>query len=268
MIGAIAGDIIGSVWEHYGLSGMESPQSMDFPLFDSDSQFTDDSVLTVATADVLTSPSESYTTAYRHWFRQYPRRGFGGMFKKWASGISQLPYNSFGNGSAMRVAPVAWAFNTEEQVLDEAKRSAECTHNHPEGIKGAQAVALAIFLARQGKIGQDIGKAIQKRFKYDMDRTYDEIQDGYKFEVSCQKSVPEAIICACISNTWEEAVRYAVALGGDTDTQACMAGAIAEAMYGGVPLAVEVQVKARLDPYLLLVVDTFMKRFVRYGERP
>ena len=266
MIGAIAGDIIGSVYER--IRGENKMKSKDFPLFSPGSCFTDDTVLTVASADVLINQDKHYASAYRSWYRQYPNRGFGGMFRKWASSDSEKPYNSFGNGSAMRIAPIAWAFCTEDKVLAEAKRSAECTHNHPEGIKGAQAVALAIFLARQGWAQIAIRHRVQTLFGYDMNRLVDECREGYRFDSTCQGSVPEAIICACQSQDWEDAVRNAISLGGDTDTQACIAGSIAEAIYGGVPPEIVVEVQARLDQNTWKVVDAFSKRFVHYGVKP
>ena len=172
------------------------------------------------------------------------------------------PYNSWGNGSAMRVSAVGYAFDTEEAVLREAKKSAEITHSHPEGIKGAQAVALGILLGRQGASKQDIRDAITQRFGYDLDRSLDDIRPGYSFDVSCQGSVPEAIIAFLESTDYEDAVRGAISIGGDSDTIACIAGGLAAAFYGGVPAHIEVPALAYLTPHLMEVVERFEERYL------
>ena len=226
--GAIAGDIIGSVYE------FDNVKSLDFALFHKEAFFTDDSVLTVATMSALLSGS-GYTAAYQHFGRAYPHRGYGGHFKRWIYSDDPQPYNSWGNGSAMRVSPVGWYCNSIEEVLAETKRSAEVTHNHPEGIKGAQAVAAAVYLARTGKSKNEIKAFIVDTFGYDLSRTIDQIRPGYTFDVSCQGSVPEAIIAFLESVDFENAVRLAVSIGGDSDTIACITGGIAEAFYQAVP---------------------------------
>jgi len=225
MIGAIAGDIIGSVYERRPI------KTKEFPLFSPDCTFTDDTVLTVAVAEAILT-GESYVKTIREIGQRYPNAGYGATFIRWLYSAKPLPYNSWGNGSAMRVSPVGYAFHTLEEVLQEAEASAAITHNHPEGIKGAQAVALAIFLARKGKTKEEIKKEITNRFGYDLERTVESIRPNYRFDISCQGTVPEAIIAFLDSISWEDAVRNAISLGGDSDTLACITGAIAEAFYG------------------------------------
>jgi ADP-ribosylglycohydrolase len=255
MLGAIAGDIIGSVYER---ANVRTP---DFhPLFDDHARPTDDTVLTVAVAEWLLRRSDLIDTL-KKWFHLYPRAGYGGTFVRWARSLSRSPYNSWGNGSAMRVSPVGWAFETIEETLLWAKRSAEVTHNHPEGIKGAQAVAAAVFLARTGSTKEAILDALQSRFGYDLMRNLVRIRPDYRFDVSCQGSVPEAIIAWLESQGFEDAVRKAVSLGGDSDTIACIAGAVAEAEYG-VPAEIERQVIDRLDARLWEVTEEFIDRFI------
>jgi len=230
MIGAIAGDIIGSVYEGHE----HAIKTKDFLLFNPACRFTDDTVLTVAVADAIISGTP-YREAMLHWGRRYPKAGYGGAFMKWLAAGNPVPYNSWGNGSAMRVSPVGFLFDSEASVLEEAKKSAEVTHSHSEGIKGAQATSLAIFMARKGAGKEAIRSRISELFDYDLDRSIDDIRPEYTFEISCQKSVPESIIAFLDSVSWEDAVRNAISLGGDSDTQACIAGGIAEAYYGGVP---------------------------------
>ncbi|MGC1954622.1 MAG: ADP-ribosylglycohydrolase family protein [Gammaproteobacteria bacterium] len=254
MIGAIAGDVIGSVYEGKSL------KTKDFPLFSQQSRFTDDTVLTVAVAEALLRGAD-YAAAFKRYFRAYPDRGFGGFFVRWASSDQVAPYGSFGNGAAMRVGPTGWARDTWSEVLAEARRSAQVTHDHPEGIRGAQATAAAVFMARTDASKHHIRHAIQAHFGYDLERALDDIRDEYRFDVSCQGSVPEAIISFLESSDYEDAVRNAVSLGGDSDTMACIAGGIAEAFYGGVPQWIVEQVRARLDRPLWDVVAEFQGKF-------
>jgi ADP-ribosylglycohydrolase len=254
MLGAIAGDIIGSVYERVNVL---TPHF--HPLFADRARPTDDTVLTVAVADWLLRRGDLIDTLKRY-FHLYPRAGYGGNFGRWCQSLSRSPYNSWGNGSAMRVSPVGWAFETLDETLHWAKRSAEVTHNHPEGIKGAQAVATAIFLARTGAKKDVILETIQARFGYDLMRSLDMIRPNYRFDVSCQGSVPEAIIAFLESDGFEDAVRKAVSLGGDSDTIACIAGGIAEAEYG-VPPEIEREVIDRLDGRMWGVVEDFLERF-------
>ncbi len=253
MLGAIIGDIIGSVHE------FTAPKHTDFPLFTDRSTFTDDSVLTVAVADCLLGGG-SYVDKFHEYTRAYPGRGYGGGFSQWAGSGTREPYNSWGNGSAMRVSPVGFAFDSLEATLQEAQRSAEVTHNHPEGIKGAQATAAAIFLARQGESKERIRRHIEKHFEYNMNRTVDDIRPNYSFNESCRQTVPEAIISFLDSTDYESTIKLAISLGGDADTLACIAGGIAEAFYGGVPKEIAVQGKKLLDAPLLKIVNQFYEK--------
>ena len=253
MIGAIAGDIIGSVYEHHNIT------ITDFPLFDSHCRFTDDTVLTVAVADCLLH-GKGYAETFREYFHRYTYAGYGPGFRRWAQGPARGPYYSMGNGSAMRVSPVGWAFDSLEEVLDEAKRSAEVTHNHPEGIKGAQAVASAIFLARTGSTREDIASYITETFGYRLDKPIDEIRKHYKFDVTCPGSVPQAIRAFLESGGYEDAIRKAISIGGDSDTIACITGGIAEAFYKGVPQEIVKFAMERLDNALGQVIVEFQQR--------
>ncbi len=254
MLGAIAGDIIGSVYEFHPI------KSMDFPLFSKRSEWTDDSVLTLAVAETLLT-GRPYKETMREFALANSDAGFGGMFRQWFTTQGSQPYNSYGNGSAMRVSPVGWAFNTLEETLAEAQRSAEVTHNHPEGIKGAQSVAAAIFLARQGAVQTDIRDVLETRFGYNLHRTYEDIQPSCTFDETCQRSVPEALICVLTATSFEDTVRRAVALGGDADTQAAIAGSIAEALYGGVPADIAKEARARLTPQFIRILDAFQEKY-------
>lgn len=254
MLGAIAGDIIGSVYE------FNNTKLYDFELFSHQSRFTDDTVLTVAVADCLLNGKDYASTIWEYGNR-YPDRGYGARFFEWLGSDDRKPYNSFGNGSAMRVTPVGFACDTLDEVLVEARRSAEVTHNHPEGIKGAQAVAAAIFLARRGRDKPYIREYITDAFGYNLTRTIEEIWPNYGFDETCQGSVPQAITAFLESKGYEDAVRQAVSLGGDSDTIACIAGGIAQAHYGCVPVAIAVEVRQRLDPPLLSILDEFNVRF-------
>ncbi len=254
IIGAITGDIIGSVYEWRPI------KHTDFPLFIPESRFTDDTVMTVAVADCVIN-NKDYVSTLQDYGRRHPRAGYGGMFMRWLFSDSPRPYNSFGNGSAMRVSPVGLVFNNLEKVLEEARRSAEITHSHPEGIKGAQATAAAIFLAFQGGGKEEIKQYIESSFDYNLSRTLAQIRPNYSFDVTCQGSVPEAIIAFLESEDYEDAIRNAISLGGDSDTIACITGGIAEAFYGGVPHEIEKESRERLTADLLQVVDEFY-RFV------
>ena len=254
MLGAIAGDIIGSIYE-------PSPiKTTDFPLFGPHNRFTDDTVLTVATADALLNGLD-YAAVYRAYGRRYPNAGYGGSFIHWIFDDQAGPYHSWGNGSAMRVSPIGWAFDTVDRVLVEAERSAVVTHNHPEGIKGAQATALAVYLARTGHAKTAIRQEIEPRFGYNLGRSLAEIRPAYRFDVSCQGSVPQAIIAFLEATDVEQAIRLAISLGGDSDTLACIAGGIAHAYFGGLPTAVVFEVRRRLPADLLAVVDVFTERY-------
>jgi ADP-ribosylglycohydrolase len=255
MIGAIAGDIIGSAYEYCPV------RSMDFELFTSRSKFTDDTVLTVAIADSILNKKD-YALTVKEYGRRYPSAGYGKMFRSWLFSDRLEPYNSFGNGSAMRVSPIGFACNSIDKVLSEAKRSAEITHNHPEGIKGAQATAAAVFLARQGKDKPSIKTYIEDKFSYDLSRSLSDIKQTYDFDETCQGTVPQAIIAFLESNDYEDAIRKAVFLGGDSDTLACITGGIAQAYYKDIPDFIISNVRDRLPDDLLDVVCLFNDKMV------
>jgi ADP-ribosylglycohydrolase len=255
ILGAITGDIIGSSYE------FNNVKSTDFELFTNDTFFTDDSVLTAATMHALLHRID-YGQVYHSFGRIYPHRGYGGGFKEWLHSDNPKPYNSLGNGSAMRVSPVGWYCAGIDDVLAEAKKSAEVTHNHPEGIKGAQAVAASVFLARTGKGKAAIKKFIVDTFGYNLDRSIDEIRPVYEFDGTCQGSVPEAIIAFLESSDYEDAVRLAVSIGGDSDTIACIAGGIAEAFYGEIPEDITDFVSVILGPDLIQdVIMPFSEKY-------
>lgn len=234
MYGAILGDIIGSPYEFD-----RGSKSKDFPLFSPDSTYTDDSVMTLAVADAfLGAPQEDAVIRKRliqsmqHYGRKFPYAGYGGMFRRWLKSPDPQPYGSYGNGSAMRVSSVAWLYDDLDTVRRMARLSAEVTHNHPEGIKGAEATASAIFLARTGSSKAEIKAYVEKQFGYDLSRTCDEIRPDYHHVESCQETVPEAITVFLEGDSFEDVIRTAVSLGGDCDTLTCIAGSIAEGHYG------------------------------------
>jgi ADP-ribosylglycohydrolase len=260
MLGAIAGDVIGSVYEGDGI------KHTDFPLFSSRSRFTDDTVLTVATAHALLTGC-SYAEAYHEFGNRHPYAGYGGAFRQGLWRGDRAPYGSFGNGSAMRVGPVGLAKQTIDDVLAEAERSAAATHDHPEGIRGARAVALATFLARNGESKAGIRREVEQRIGYDLSRTLGDIRPRYAFDVTCQGSVPEAITAFLESDGVESAIRLAISLGGDADTQAAIAGGIAEAFYGGVPEHIRGPVAEKFDDRIEGVVSEFAQRRERRARR-
>ncbi len=261
MLGSIIGDIVGSIYE------FDNIKTKEFPLFSKDAEYTDDSILTVATADWLLHGGEvakyylRYATEYPH-----PMGAYGSSFMAWVcrskSGGSSEPYNSCGNGSAMRVGPVGWAFETKEETLCAARKSSKCTHNHPEGIKGAQATALCIFMARKGSDKKKIRSAIEKKFGYNLQFTCDSIRDSYGWCGTCQNSVPQAIVAFLDGNDFEDCIRNAISLGGDSDTIGCITGSIAEAFYG-IPIDIYDSAMEYLPEELKKVVVEFE---TRYGE--
>ena len=226
IIGAIIGDIVGSRFEWM------NNRSTEFDFLTEDNKFTDDTVMTCAVADWLVNDS-NLAEELRTWANKYPKAGYGGKFRDWVFDKNILPaYNSYGNGSAMRVSPVGFYATSFGEALELAKRSAEVTHNHPEGIKGAQAIASAIFFARAGRTKDEIKEIIEEWFGYDLNRKLDDIRPVYKFDATCQGSVSEAIIAFLESDDYESAIRLAISIGGDSDTIACMTGGIAAAYYG------------------------------------
>ena len=254
MLGAIAGDIIGSRFEQNPI------KTTDFELFHPECRFTDDSVLTLAVAEHIFLGRDLVDTL-KEYFNQYPDAGYGERFMQWASSPSREPYNSFGNGSAMRVSPVGFAFDSLEVVLEKARGTAEVTHNHPEGIKGAQATAAAVFLARTGSSKKEIKSFIETQFQYNLSDRLDAIRPQYTFDATCQGSVPQAITAFLESESFEDAVRKAVSLGGDSDTQACIAGGIANAFYGKLPDIISAEVHSRLEVPLRQILTLFCDRF-------
>lgn len=228
LFGAVIGDVIGSVFE------WNNVKTTEFDLFCDKSDFTDDTILSIAVADCLLS-GKDYTKTYQEYGRKYPDRSYGGYFNNWLKSEDPKPYNSWGNGSAMRVSACGCFYDTLEETLAEAKRSALPTHNHREGIKGAQSIAAAIFLARTGSGKKKIKQYIQDIFRYDLDRKIKDIREVYVFDETCQGSVPEAIIAFLESTDFENAIRLAVSIGGDSDTIACITGGIALAYYKELP---------------------------------
>ena len=253
MIGAVAGDIIGSVYE------WENIKTKEFELFRPDCSFTDDTVLTVALAEAILTGAD-YGSLMRAYYRRYPDAGYGGYFHRWAQADESQPYNSWGNGAAMRISPVGFAFNTLEEALVRATEYTAVTHNHPEGIKGAQATAAAIFLASSGGTKNEIREYVAANFHYDLSRSVDEIRPTYQFDESCQGTVPQAIVCFLESTDFEDAIRNAISLGGDSDTLACITGGIAQAHYG-VPAAIADRAISILDEDLRDVTARFMSGY-------
>lgn len=256
MRGVIIGDIAGSAYEFNGV------KTKDIELFPEGAEFTDDTVLTIAMADAILH-DKSYRKSILYWGRKYPNESYGSRFREFLSSDNPKPYNSFGNGSAMRVSPVGWAFDTEEEVLKQAKMSAEVSHNHPEGIKGAQAVALAIFMGREGASRSELRERISRDFDYDLRRVLDEIRPTYTFDETCQRTVPEAIISFLESTDFEDAIRNAISLGGDADTLAAITGSIAEAYYDDIPGNLLAASFDLLDVEIIEIIEEFLEK---YGE--
>ena len=260
MYGAILGDIIGSPFEFD-----RGDKTKDFKLFSRRSHFTDDSVMTLAVCEALLKVGQDATvkeiedtviSSMQSWGRRYPRAGYGGYFRRWLTARHPEPYNSFGNGSAMRVSAVGWLYDSLEKTRTVAKATANVTHNHPEGIKGAEATASAIFMARNGSSKEEIKKYIENEFHYDLNRTLNEIRPGYHMDETCQKTVPEAIIAFLEAKDFEDAIRNAVSLGGDTDTLGAITGSIAEAYYG-IPEWLMTECRKRINRDMRVVLDDF-----------
>lgn len=276
-LGAIIGDVVGSIYE------FENIKTTDFPFFSRKSDYTDDTIMTIAVADWLANTDRSQMALEDklvNWamYNPCPMGGYGESFRRWLflpealrdfdnsgdtvkTGKSQRhPYNSFGNGSAMRASACGWAAKTLDKALDLGKRSAEITHNHPEGIIGAQAVAAAIFMARKGESKENIRNYIECEFDYNLDMTCDDIRPDYEWESSCQGTVPPAIVAWLDSNDFEEAIRLAVSLGGDSDTLACITGAIAQAYYAEIPDYIVERIQSLLPPAFLQVIEQLSKQ--------
>ena len=266
MYGAILGDIIGSPYEFD-----RGSKSKDFPLFSETSEFTDDTVMTIAVAEALLDMRmgeddevtfDSLVYYLREWGRKYPNAGYGVRFSHWLAARWPKPYGSFGNGSAMRVSPVGWLFDELWMTRAMARLTASVTHDHPEGIKGAEAVASAIFLARNGRSKAEIKAFIEENFHYDLSRTCDEIRPGYYHVESCQETVPEAITAFLEGEDFVDVIRTAVSLGGDCDTLTAIAGSIAEAFYG-VPEVLKNECRNRLPAEIVEVLRRFDARLNR-----
>lgn len=259
MYGAILGDMIGAPYE-FDRGG----KTKDFPLFTEDSQFTDDTVMTIAVAeallDTLGQPDEAVLAALvqhmQAWGRRYPDAGYGARFIHWLYAADPRPYGSFGNGSAMRASAAGWLFDDIDTVRHMARLTAQVSHDHPEGLKGAEATAGAIYLARTGSGKAEIREFVEREFHYDLSRSCDEIRPAYRHVESCQKTVPEAVTAFLEGESFEDVIRTAVSLGGDCDTLTCIAGSIAEAFYG-VPEVLIEACRQRLDAQILEVVDRF-----------
>lgn len=270
MYGTILGDIIGCPFEFD-----RGDKTKDFKLFSRRSHFTDDSVMTLAVCEALLKVGQDATvkeigdaviTSMQSWGRRYPHEGYGGYFRCWLTARHPEPYNSFGKGSAMRVSAAGWLYDSLEKTRVVAKATANVTHNHPEGIKGAEATASAIFMARNGSSKEEIKKYIENEFHYDLNRTLDEIRPSFHMHETCQKTVPEAIIAFLEAKDFEDAIRNAVSLGGDTDTLGAITGSIAEA-YFGIPEALRSECRNRINKDMRDVVDTFYS-LVRKDDSP
>lgn len=258
MIGAIIGDIVGSCYE------FAPTKHYNFELLPKGSDITDDSIMCIAVADALIN-GLPFQQCLLEWGRKYPnpKGSYGGNFGAWLRSPYPTPYNSFGNGSAMRVAPIGWAFDNLKATMETAYMSAECTHNHPEGIKGAAATAAAIFLARTGTPKEEIKRYIEVQFSYDLSFDLQERRRTGGFDESCMGTVPVAIKCYLESNGFEDAIRQAVSMGGDADTLGCITGAIAEAGYGkeSIPTLLATVAIAKLRPDMRAVLAEFEQRF-------
>ena len=270
MYGAILGDIIGSPFEFD-----RGDKTKDFKLFSRRSHFTDDSVMTLAVCEALLKVGQDATvkeiedtviSSMQSWGRRYPHEGYGGYFRRWLTARHPEPYNSFGNGSAMRVSAAGWLYDSLEKTRVVAKATANVTHNHPEGIKGAEATASAIFMARNGSSKEEIKKYIENEFHYDLNRTLDEIRPSFHMDETCQKTVPEAIIAFLEARDFEDAIRNAVSLGGDTDTLGAITGSIAEA-YFGISETLISECRNRINKDMRDVVDAFYS-LVRKDDSP
>ncbi|MEO1526436.1 MAG: ADP-ribosylglycohydrolase family protein [Planctomycetota bacterium] len=254
MLGAIIGDVVGSYYEHF------PTKSLDFELFSEHSCFTDDTALTVAVADWLLHGDDLRSYFYDYVDR-YPGAGYGGTFRNWALTRETEPYGSWGNGSAMRVSPVAYATQSLAETLAVAEETASVTHNHPDGVLGAMAVAGCVFVARHGGSKEDVREFVEAEIGYDILTPLDQLRPFDSFDVSCKGSVPQSIRAFLESESVEHAIRLAVSLGGDADTMGCIAGAISEPFYGGVPKSLWDSAAERLDTKLLETVIEFRTRF-------
>ena len=250
MLGAIVGDVLGSIHEFNPI------KIKKFELLNKKCVFTDDTVMTVAVADSIMN-DVPYVESLQGWRRTFPFAGYGRSFNNWINSEYPYPYYSFRNASAMRSSSIGWLVDDEESVLKEAIKSAEITHNHPEGIKGAQAGALGVLYGTMGYDKYTIGALLEVRFKYKLRQDIGEIRSSYSHDISCQGSVPQAIIAFLESTDFEDAIRNSISLGGDADTQACITGSLAEAYYKSIPAEIASFVRWRIEDDLLAVLDQF-----------
>ena len=261
MLGAIIGDTIGSRFE------FNNKRSKDFELFTNDSELTDDSIMTLAVADILLNNKINDTNqiidTLKEWGNLYPYAGYGGMFRRWLFSNERKPYNSYGNGSAMRISPVGFLAQSEEEVIDWATKVTEITHNHPEGIKGAIVTAMCIYYAKNGKDKNFIMDYVKQY--YDIDFDYEELKKTYYFNETCQETVPQAIYCFLISNSYEDCIRTCVSIGGDTDTVCAIAGGIAEAFYK-IPLVIKFNILKYLDEKQSNLISEYYDRLESQGD--
>lgn len=253
MLGAIFGDIVGSAYE------FQPVKNKDFALFPPKSRFTDDTVMLIALMESILDGAHFGETLKRY-YRLYPHAGYGERFQRWAEGSSLEPYGSFGNGAAARVIPVGFSYHHLEEVMSRAAESARVTHDHPEGMRGAMAVAATVFLARRKASKAEIQDFVQTTFGYDLRRPVAEIRPGYGHDQSCQGTVPQAIRCFLESDSFEDAIRNAISLGGDADTLAAISGGVAEAHYG-FPVRYRQTVSSYLDERMKDVLDRFYRKF-------
>lgn len=258
LLGAIAGDVIGSVYEWHNV------KTKNFPLFCQASDFTDDTVLTIAVADAILN-NKNFRDAIWEYGNRYPNRGYGGRFRQWLANTDKQPYNSYGNGSAMRVCAVGFACSTLDDVLKMAAETALPTHNHTEGIKGAQAVAAAIFLAKSGVSKKEIKEYITDNFQFHLDFTIEQIRPTYKFNETCQGSVPQAIVAFLESSDYEDAIRLAISIGGDSDTIACITGGIALAYFKTMPEYIINQTLALIPEAFTTIIQQFDEK-IKFSE--
>ena len=254
MLGAIIGDVVGSRFE------FNNYRSKNFEMFTKYNEVTDDSIMTIAVMDILMNgyinDKEKIVDTFKKWGRKYPNSGYGGMFGRWLFTDDREAYNSFGNGSAMRVSPVGCLAKSEEEVVDWATKVSEVTHNHSEGIKGAVVTAMCVYYAKNGKSKEEIREYVSGY--YDINFDYEKLKREYYFNETCQETVPQAIYCFLISDSFEDCIRTCVSIGGDTDTVCAIAGGIAEAYYG-IDEKIIIGVEKYLDKEQKEVVDAFYK---------
>lgn len=259
LLGAICGDVVGSIYEFH------STKDYHFPLMECSQSmsYTDDTIMTIAVADWIMSGGD-LSQVMQKWCRKYPHPmgGYGGRFSEWIASDNPQPYNSWGNGSAMRVSPCGFAYDSLEETLEAARLSALVTHNHPEGIKGAEATAAAIYLSRTGKSKQEIRDYITSTFGYDLSRSCQEIRPSYRFNESCQETVPESLTAFLESRDYEDAIRLAVSMGGDADTMGAITGAVAAAYYGSMPEELCEMASGKLPEDMMTIVKAFDQRYL------